>query len=80
MTQEQFGQFWDQLKTPLRKKWERITNDDIAEIQGNMENFGRVLQRRYGELHKEQVDTWAHRRYCHWAGNYAAYTDPEPEA
>ena len=26
MNQEQFGQFWEQLKAPLRAKWEQITD------------------------------------------------------
>jgi hypothetical protein len=40
--------------------------------------FGSVIQRRYGELQKEEVRTWANRRYCHWSGNYIGYKDPEP--
>jgi uncharacterized protein YjbJ (UPF0337 family) len=78
MNQEQFGQFWEQLKTPLQEKWGKITTEDLAEIHGDLSRFGSVLQRRYGELEKEKVATWAHRRYCTWSGNYAGYKDPEP--
>jgi hypothetical protein len=78
MNQEQFGQFWPELKAPLQAKWEKITTEDLAEIQGNLTTFGTVLQKRYGELKKEEVATWANRRYSHWTGNYAGYKDPEP--
>ena len=78
MNQEQFGQFWTQLKAPLKAKWEKITEEDLGEIQGDLARFGAVLQKRYGELHKEEVNTWANRRYSHWAGNYVGYKDAEP--
>ena len=78
MNQEQFGQFWLQLEDSLKAKWEKITTEDLDEIQGDLAKFGAVLQRRYGEMHKEEVTTWANRRYSHWTGNYAGYKDPEP--
>jgi len=78
MNQEQFGQFWLQLKAPLKAKWEKITEDDLLEIQGDLAKFSTVLQKRYGELQKEEVNTWANRRYSHWTGNYVGYKDPEP--
>jgi uncharacterized protein YjbJ (UPF0337 family) len=78
MNQEQFGQFWEQLKAPLREKWGKITTEDLVEIHGDLDRFGTVLQKKYGELEKEAVATWAHRRYCTWSGNYAGYKDPEP--
>jgi uncharacterized protein YjbJ (UPF0337 family) len=78
MNQEQFGQFWDQLKAPLKAKWEKITDEDLTEIHGNLAQFGLVLQKRYGELQKGEVSTWANRRYSHWTGNYVGYKDPVP--
>ncbi len=77
MDQEQFGQFWEQLRSPLKVKWEKITTEDLDEIQGDLVKFGSVLQRRYGELHKGDVTTWANRRYSHWTGNYVGYRDAE---
>ena len=77
MNQEQFGQFWLQLKAPLKAKWEKITEDDILEIQGDLAKFSAVLQKRYGELQQEDVATWANRRYSHWTGNYLGYKDAE---
>ena len=78
MNQEQFGQFWEQLRTPLNAKWEKVTREDLDEIQGDLAKFGSVLQRRYDELPKEEVIIWANRRYSHWTGNYAGYQDAEP--
>jgi hypothetical protein len=77
MNQEQFGQFWEQLKTPLKTKWEKFTAQDINEIKGDLATFGLVLHRRYGGLQKPDVTTWANRRYSHWTGNYAGYEDAE---
>ena len=76
MNQQQFKQFWSQLQVPLKDKWDKITTQDLAEIQGDLEKFGAVLQKRYGERQKEDVRTWAHRRYCCWSGNYTGYEDP----
>ena len=70
MNQEQFGQFWTQLKAPLKAKWKKITEEDLLEIEGNLTTFGSVLQKRYGEAHKDEVITWVNRRYSHWTGNY----------
>jgi hypothetical protein len=78
MNQEQFGQFWIELKAPLKAKWDKITEEDLGEIQGDLAKFGTLLQKRYGELQKEEVNTWANRRYSHWTGNYLGYKDAEP--
>lgn len=75
MNQEQFAQFWEQLKAPLKDKWEKITEEDLLEIGGNLAKFDGILQKRYGESQKTVVITWAHRRYCHWSGTYFGYQD-----
>ena len=43
MNKEQFGQFWEQLKTPLKAKWVKITEADLIEIKGDLDRFGTVL-------------------------------------
>lgn len=80
MNHEQFRQFWEQLKAPLQAKWVKLTDTDLADVRGNLDNFSGMLQRRYGEIQKAEVRTWADRRYCHWSGNYAGYKDPVPGA
>ena len=52
MNQEQFKAFWVQLKAPLRAKWEKITDADLLEIEGNLVTFTAVLARRYGATQK----------------------------
>ena len=80
MIQEQFGQFWLQLKAPLKATWNKITDSDIGEIEGNLATFTDIVQKRYGDANKEDVIVWANRRYSHWTGNYLGYKDPEPAA
>lgn len=77
MNQEQFGQFWTQLKAPLKAKWNKITESDLSEINGDLAKFSSLVAMRYtGE--NEEVRTWADRRYSHWTGNYIGYKDPAP--
>ncbi len=80
MNQEQFGQFWGQLKTPLKAKWEKITESDLQDIDGNLTKLDAVLQTRYGTgtPQNDEVRTWANRRYSHWTGNYIGYQDAVP--
>ena len=54
MNQEQFGQFWEQLRTPLNAKWEKVTMEDLDEIQGDLGKVGSVPQQQYGELQKRK--------------------------
>jgi uncharacterized protein YjbJ (UPF0337 family) len=39
---------WMQLKGKLRQQWGKLTDDDIAQIQGNAEQLIGKLQERYG--------------------------------
>ncbi len=72
MTQEQFMGFWKNLKAPLKEKWDKLTDDDLVQIDGKMVKFNEVLDVRYGEQ-KGVVMTWANRRYSHTSGNYEGY-------
>jgi hypothetical protein len=80
MNKEQFGQFWEQLKTPLKAKWVNITEADLVEIKGDFDAFGVVLQQRYGEIQKAEIALWADRRYAHWSGNYLGYKEEVPRS
>ena len=57
MNQEQFGQFWEQLKTPLKDTWVKITDADLQEIEGDLMRFSSVLHNRYGEMKKDEMNT-----------------------
>ena len=43
MVQEQFGQFWLQLKAPLKARWDQIDGGDLEEIEGNLAMFTDML-------------------------------------
>ncbi len=72
MNQQQFIGFWKHLQDPLQAKWDKITDEDILQIDGDMLKFHDILDLRYGE-DKETVGTWANRRYSHISGNYQGY-------
>ncbi len=76
MNQEQFGWFWGQLKEPLRQQWGQFTDEDLSRIGGNMDTFNRTIETRYGKR-KDEVRTWANRRYAHWTGWYLEYDEPK---
>lgn len=77
MNQEQFGWFWPQLQVPLKAKWEQFTDDDLTQIEGQVDNFNRVTETRYGKK-KDEVRKWANRRYAHWTASYQGYEDQAP--
>ena len=81
MNQEKFTRFWKQLKTPLMDKWDKLTEEDLMQIDGNLVKFHGVLDQRYGDQ-KEAVSTWVNRRYSHINGDYEGYEyaplTPEP--
>ena len=62
MNQEQFGQHWEQFKGPLKGKSDKLTEEDLTEIRGDLANFGLILQKQYGDCDKEHVRTWADHR------------------
>jgi uncharacterized protein YjbJ (UPF0337 family) len=38
MKQEQFKGSWDQLKGTLKKQWGKFTDDDLAQIDGDLKS------------------------------------------
>ncbi len=52
---------WIELKPKLRKRWVKITDDDIAQINGNTDELIRTLRRRYGYGKAQaeiEIDQW----------------------
>ena len=39
---------WTELKSRLRKRWGKISEGDVTQINGNTEELVRVLRKRYG--------------------------------
>ncbi|HEY6555331.1 MAG TPA: CsbD family protein [Vicinamibacteria bacterium] len=53
---------WMQLKGRVRKQWGKLTNDDMASIQGSREVLLGRLQERYGHTREEverEFDDWS---------------------
>jgi uncharacterized protein YjbJ (UPF0337 family) len=52
---------WTQFKGRVREQWGKLTDDDVARIEGNSEQLIGRLQERYGwakEDAKREVDNW----------------------
>lgn len=39
---------WKQIKGNVKQQWGKLTDNDIARIEGNYDEFVGVLQERYG--------------------------------
>jgi uncharacterized protein YjbJ (UPF0337 family) len=39
---------WHELKGQVRQQWAKLTDDDIQQLSGNMDELTCALQRRYG--------------------------------
>ena len=46
---------WNQVKGDIRTRWGKLTDDDVAQIQGQAEKFIGKLQERYG-YKREQAE------------------------
>jgi len=48
---------WSQLRGRVRKRWGKLTDDDLDQIEGDREILVGKLQERYGRT-REQVERW----------------------
>jgi uncharacterized protein YjbJ (UPF0337 family) len=46
---------WTQIKGDVRKKWGKLTDDDLTQIEGESEKMIGKLQERYG-YRREQAE------------------------
>jgi uncharacterized protein YjbJ (UPF0337 family) len=44
---------WKQLKGTVKKQWGKLTDDDVARIEGRQEKLAGVLQEKYGYTREE---------------------------
>ncbi|MEG3660697.1 CsbD family protein [Celeribacter halophilus] len=54
MNRDQFEGKWKEMKGRVREEWGDLTEDDLAEAEGNREQLEGKLQQRYGKS-KEEV-------------------------
>jgi uncharacterized protein YjbJ (UPF0337 family) len=48
---------WHQLKGEIKRKWGKVTDDDLTEAEGNMEKLVGKIQERSGER-REAIEKW----------------------
>ncbi len=44
---------WNQLRGEIRVRWGKLTDDDLAQIEGQAEKLIGKLQERYGYKHEQ---------------------------
>lgn len=62
MNQETFAGHWTEWKGAAREQFGKLTNDDLEQVQGRLEQFLGRIETRYGIAREEaekEVDRWA---------------------
>jgi uncharacterized protein YjbJ (UPF0337 family) len=62
MNQDQVKGKWNQLKGEIKKKWARMTDDDLLEAEGDIDKLSGKIQERTGDR-KEDIRKWLDERY-----------------
>ena len=61
MNWDQIAGQWKQIKGKAKMKWGKLTDDDLAAINGQRDQLEGRLQQRYGyakDQARKDVDTW----------------------
>jgi uncharacterized protein YjbJ (UPF0337 family) len=61
MNWEQIEGHWKEMKGQAHEKWGKLTDDDLARIDGRRMQLVGVVQQRYGkakEVAEREVDAW----------------------
>ncbi|MGV8906049.1 MAG: CsbD family protein [Acetobacterium sp.] len=48
INKEMFEEKWEQVKDEVQKRWEKLTNEDLDAIKGNVKVLVEKLQEKYG--------------------------------
>jgi ATP-dependent Clp protease protease subunit len=62
MNQDRFSGAWEQFRGDLKKQWDKLTDDDIRQIEGDYDKFQDKLQKRYGPRN-EEIQRWSDEWY-----------------
>ncbi|HLQ25235.1 MAG TPA: CsbD family protein [Acidiferrobacterales bacterium] len=57
MNEQQLKGKWNQVKGEVKKRWGRLTDDDLMEVEGNYDKLIGKIQERHGES-EENVKKW----------------------
>ena len=56
---------WPELKSQVRKRWSKLTDEDFSRLSGRMDDLITALQRRYGYGKAQagiEINNWLHDR------------------
>lgn len=54
---------WVELKSHVQQRWSRISDEDLAQLDGTTEEFTNLLRQHYGygKVQAEiEIDAWLH--------------------
>jgi uncharacterized protein YjbJ (UPF0337 family) len=71
MKRDRFERRWQEIRTQIREKWEKLTDADLKQIDGKYEELLEKLQAKYGLAREEaekQVNEWK------WEGEHPPHT------
>lgn len=57
MNEQQLKGKWNQVKGEIKKRWGRLTDDDLMEVEGNYDKLVGKIQERHGES-EERIREW----------------------
>jgi len=72
MEKNQFKQKWNEFKHKMRNKWDKLTDSDISEINGDYERFLNKMHKKHG-YSREQAE----REFHNWHMEGEGRTDRE---
>lgn len=52
---------WTEMKGKARSKWGELTDDELAQVEGDREQLIGLIQQKYGKAKADaerEVDTW----------------------
>jgi uncharacterized protein YjbJ (UPF0337 family) len=55
---------WNEFKGKVQQQWGKLTNDDLAQVNGQRTELCGRLQQRYGyakDQAEREIDTWLNR-------------------
>jgi uncharacterized protein YjbJ (UPF0337 family) len=63
MNADQLRGEWNQLKGAVKQQWGKLTDDDLARIEGDVDRLIGKIQERYGVAREDaerQFRAWTH--------------------
>ena len=61
MNKDQVQGKWQQLKGEIKKKWGKMTDNDLVEVEGDMDKLAGKIQQRTGDK-REDIRKWLNER------------------